>query len=178
MLVVVSFFVNGLGCCRCSWRFRNKRSGRGSIDGEGDPDSHSPGEEQVEGNTLNDSLLSVSLVSDRSSLYDANKLDDSIPKVLVTSKNQFILWFAGLRGAMSFALVENIPVYDIISHEGTKFKVRSVRQRVKRGAKKEAFMKLERYLVCPLRSSRRLLLSPATVSNIKNTSSFARRFSR
>mmetsp|Transcript_10666 Transcript_10666/g.21209 ORF Transcript_10666/g.21209 Transcript_10666/m.21209 type:complete len:688 (-) Transcript_10666:28-2091(-) len=123
MLVVVSFFVNILRCCRCSWRVRNRRAGRGSIDGEGDPDEHSPGEEQARNSgALNSSLLSVSLLSDRSSLYDADKPDINGPSVLVTNKNQFILWFAGLRGAMSFALVENIPLYDIITHEGTKFK--------------------------------------------------------
>ena len=37
-------------------------------------------------------------------------------------KMQFVLCFAGLRGAMSFALVESIPLYDSVSGEGSPFK--------------------------------------------------------
>ena len=42
--------------------------------------------------------------------------------VVISKKMQLVLWFAGLRGAMSFALVENIPLYDAVTGEGTRFK--------------------------------------------------------
>ena len=42
--------------------------------------------------------------------------------VVVDKKMQMILWFAGLRGAMSFALVEHVPLYDSSNGEGTPLK--------------------------------------------------------
>lgn len=42
--------------------------------------------------------------------------------VTIDAKMQMVLWVAGLRGAMSFALVENIPLYDAVTGEGSKVK--------------------------------------------------------
>jgi NhaP-type Na+/H+ or K+/H+ antiporter len=44
------------------------------------------------------------------------------PGVVIDRKMQIVLWFSGLRGAMSFALVEHIPLYDSVSGEGTPLK--------------------------------------------------------
>ena len=42
--------------------------------------------------------------------------------VIIDKRMQIVLWFAGLRGAMSFALVEHVPLYDTVTGEGTRLK--------------------------------------------------------
>ena len=44
------------------------------------------------------------------------------PGVIIDKKMQLVLWVAGLRGAMSFALVENIPLYDRVTQQGSRLK--------------------------------------------------------
>jgi NhaP-type Na+/H+ or K+/H+ antiporter len=51
--------------------------------------------------------------------------DDSLrptEKVYLDRKTQLILFSAGVRGAVSYALVQNIPVYNIVTKQGSKFK--------------------------------------------------------
>jgi hypothetical protein len=43
-------------------------------------------------------------------------------RVYLDKKTQLILLLAGVRGAVSFALVENIPVWDTVTKTGSKFK--------------------------------------------------------
>ena len=52
----------------------------------------------------------------------ALKGDTSQVGVVIDRRMQLALWFAGLRGAMSFALVEHIPLYDAETGEGTRLK--------------------------------------------------------
>jgi NhaP-type Na+/H+ or K+/H+ antiporter len=40
----------------------------------------------------------------------------------IDGRMQIVLIFAGLRGAMSFALVETVPMYDTQTHQGSRFK--------------------------------------------------------
>jgi NhaP-type Na+/H+ or K+/H+ antiporter len=42
--------------------------------------------------------------------------------VVIDRKMQIVLWFAGLRGAVSFALVERLSLYDSTTGEGTRLK--------------------------------------------------------
>eukprot|EP00588_Corethron_pennatum_P023889 CAMPEP_0194324302 /NCGR_PEP_ID=MMETSP0171-20130528/27305_1 /TAXON_ID=218684 /ORGANISM="Corethron pennatum, Strain L29A3" /LENGTH=154 /DNA_ID=CAMNT_0039083167 /DNA_START=93 /DNA_END=557 /DNA_ORIENTATION=- len=43
-------------------------------------------------------------------------------RVIIDKKTQLVIFFSGLRGAMSFALVENIPLYDIVTGKGSRYK--------------------------------------------------------
>jgi len=43
-------------------------------------------------------------------------------KVYLDTKTQLILFSAGVRGAVSYALVQNIPVYDTVTKQGSRFK--------------------------------------------------------
>ena len=42
--------------------------------------------------------------------------------IIIDTRTQIVLLFAGLRGAMSFALVETVPMYDAVSGTGTSVK--------------------------------------------------------
>jgi NhaP-type Na+/H+ or K+/H+ antiporter len=51
--------------------------------------------------------------------------DDSVgshTRIYLDRKTQLILLLAGVRGAVSFALVESVPVYDTVSQSGSKYK--------------------------------------------------------
>eukprot|EP00538_Stauroneis_constricta_P004389 CAMPEP_0119554582 /NCGR_PEP_ID=MMETSP1352-20130426/7035_1 /TAXON_ID=265584 /ORGANISM="Stauroneis constricta, Strain CCMP1120" /LENGTH=820 /DNA_ID=CAMNT_0007601195 /DNA_START=182 /DNA_END=2644 /DNA_ORIENTATION=+ len=48
--------------------------------------------------------------------------DDIMERVYLDRKTQMILLLAGVRGAVSFALMESIPVYDSVTKMGSKFK--------------------------------------------------------
>ena len=43
-------------------------------------------------------------------------------KIYLDSKTQLILFSAGVRGAVSYSLVQNIPVYDAMTKQGSRFK--------------------------------------------------------
>jgi NhaP-type Na+/H+ or K+/H+ antiporter len=57
-------------------------------------------------------------------LRPRNKEDmtSSPSSIHIDTKMKIALWFAGLRGAMSFALVEHVPMYDSLSGHGTRLK--------------------------------------------------------
>jgi len=53
---------------------------------------------------------------------DSDSHLDKFPLLIVDKRMQIMIWFAGLRGAMSFALVESIPLYDRVTEYGSRFK--------------------------------------------------------
>jgi len=58
----------------------------------------------------------------RINLMDDDNSVGSHTRVYLDRKTQLIMLLAGVRGAVSFALVENIPVWDNVSKTGSKFK--------------------------------------------------------
>jgi len=53
-------------------------------------------------------------------VYDPTEV--RMGRVVIDKKTQLVFFFSGLRGAMSFALVENIPLYDSVTGHGSRFK--------------------------------------------------------
>lgn len=51
-----------------------------------------------------------------------NHNDDKPQQVIIDARMQTVLIFAGLRGAMSFALVETVPMFDESTGQGSRFK--------------------------------------------------------
>lgn len=58
----------------------------------------------------------------RINLAEDDDSTGSRTRTYLDRKTQLILLLAGVRGAVSFALVENIPVWDSVSQSGSKFK--------------------------------------------------------
>lgn len=61
----------------------------------------------------------------RSNFISVRLDEDSVgtgEKVYLDRKTQLILFSAGVRGAVSYALVQNIPVYNIVTKVGSKYK--------------------------------------------------------
>lgn len=53
---------------------------------------------------------------------DQDSIDSRVSTLYLDRQTQKILLLAGVRGAVSFALVENIPVYDAVRKTGSQFK--------------------------------------------------------
>ena len=56
------------------------------------------------------------------SFYTMDDIDAMSSSKYLDPKTQFILFTAGVRGAVSYALVQNIPVYDSVTKHGSHFK--------------------------------------------------------
>ena len=78
--------------------------------------------QQVTNSCTPSQRISNSALNCRTNAANGGSTTASQPGVVVDKKMQLILWFAGLRGAMSFALVEHVPLYDSSSGEGTPLK--------------------------------------------------------
>mmetsp|Transcript_7623 Transcript_7623/g.10851 ORF Transcript_7623/g.10851 Transcript_7623/m.10851 type:complete len:744 (-) Transcript_7623:86-2317(-) len=67
----------------------------------------------------------LSIISDSSRVSELNENGVRISRTAASIKDyrtQAVLVLAGLRGAVSFALVENVPIYNSVSGEGCEFK--------------------------------------------------------
>jgi NhaP-type Na+/H+ or K+/H+ antiporter len=62
------------------------------------------------------------MVVSRNSRPSCIPRNETNENVHVDKRMQIVLIFAGLRGAMSFALVEHIPLFDTITGQGTRLK--------------------------------------------------------
>jgi hypothetical protein len=58
----------------------------------------------------------------QASFYTLDDVDRMSSQKYLDPKTQFILFTAGVRGAVSYALVQNIPVYDTVTKHGSHFK--------------------------------------------------------
>ena len=75
--------------------------------------SRDPTAEEMEANLIADSHPFPQRRDSHSEYREGQVLD---------SKMQRILFLSGIRGAVSLALVENIPLYNAVTHEGSQFK--------------------------------------------------------
>jgi len=66
------------------------------------------------------SLSKLSTGSNNSN--NGSSSNDNRRGVFIDARMQIVLCFAGLRGAMSFALVENIPLFDTVTGQGSRVK--------------------------------------------------------
>ena len=73
-----------------------------------------------------ENLLARLFLACRRGLNLSNSNDDdsitSESRAYLDKKTQLILLLAGVRGAVSFALVENVPVWDTVQQSGSKYK--------------------------------------------------------
>jgi len=58
----------------------------------------------------------------RDGYYDDNSTGSASEREYLDRKTQLIMLLAGVRGAVSFALVENVPVYDAVRKTGSQYK--------------------------------------------------------
>lgn len=67
-------------------------------------------------------LRSFSKLKGGSGSSNGASSNDNRRGIFIDVKMQTVLWFAGLRGAMSFALVEGIPLFDTVTGQGSRLK--------------------------------------------------------